>query len=103
MPRGAAMAAEHGQFHVSRRQFVQGVGVLGLAATGLLLSSCGSLPLQAQPASRVRRIGFLVAGSVEPNLSNVAAFEQGLHEQGYVPGHDVLIEYRYGEAQVERL
>src|SRR5262249_25989464 len=89
--------------HWSRRQFVQGVGALGLSAAGLLPGGCGWPPTQGQPASPVRRIGFLVAGSVDPNGSNVEAFEQGLRAHGYVRGHNVLIEYRYGEAQVERL
>jgi putative ABC transport system substrate-binding protein len=79
-----------------RRQVVQGMGVVGLG----LLAGCGWLPF---PSSPVRRIGFLVAGFLEPNLSNVKAFEQGLHEHGYVAGQNVIIEYRYGQARVELL
>jgi putative ABC transport system substrate-binding protein len=49
----------------------------------------------AQPAGKVYRIGFL-AGYVE-------AFRQGLRELGYVEGRNVVIEYRYGHGNNDRL
>ncbi|MEA2884425.1 MAG: hypothetical protein QOH32_3681 [Bradyrhizobium sp.] len=48
-------------------------------------------------------IGFLNAGSPEEHPLNVAAFLQGLKDAGYVEGQNVLIEYRWGEGQYERV
>ena len=79
----------------SRRQFVQGVGVVGLG----LLAGCGRPPGQAQPPAKVARIGFLTSGfsddpalnlhrlgtdigcrlrhSFDPNAHRVQAFKSG--------------------------
>jgi putative ABC transport system substrate-binding protein len=48
-------------------------------------------------------IGLLNAGSPEEHPLNVAAFLQGLKDAGYVEGQNVLIEYRWGEGQYERV
>jgi putative ABC transport system substrate-binding protein len=44
-------------------------------------------------------IGFLGAGSPEPNARNVAAFRQGLAEAGYIDGQNVTIEFRWANYQ----
>jgi putative ABC transport system substrate-binding protein len=41
-------------------------------------------------------IGYLNATSPGPYAPNVAAFLQGLSENGYVEGQNVAIEYRRG-------
>jgi putative ABC transport system substrate-binding protein len=59
----------------------------------------------AQPQT-IPRIGFLGATSPsDPSeiATRVEAFRQGLHELGYVEGHNLVIEYRWAEGQVERL
>lgn len=48
-------------------------------------------------------IGLLNAGSPEEHPLNVAAFLEGLKDAGYVEGQNVLIEYRWGEGQYERV
>lgn len=48
-------------------------------------------------------IGLLNVGSPEEHPLNVAAFLQGLKDAGYVEGQNVLIEYRWGEGQYERV
>src|ERR1700730_18047875 len=49
--------------------------------------------------SRGPMIGFLGAGSPEPNARNVAAFRQGLAEAGYIDGQNVTIEFRWANYQ----
>ena len=58
----------------------------------------------AQPASQVPRIGYISPGS-SSNASRVArldAFRQGLREQGYVEGQNVVIEPRWAEGNYDR-
>src|SRR6516225_11371759 len=61
-------------------------------------------PLMAhaqQPAMPM--IGFLHSTSADAWAPFVAAFRVGLKETGYVEGRDILIEYRWGEDQPDRL
>jgi putative ABC transport system substrate-binding protein len=89
---------------VSRRQFTQGVGSISLG----LLAGCGRLPGQVQPAqqpARVPRIGVL---TVQPASSPWAvryreAFLAGLHDLGYEASRNLVIEFRDGEGQPERM
>src|SRR5437667_11313419 len=56
---------------------------------------------EAQPAGKVARIGFLRPG--QPPKTFVEAFQQGLREQGYVEGQNVLIEYRLTDGSFDQL
>src|SRR5262249_34506346 len=71
----------------SRRQFVQGVGAVGLTLTGISPhSGCGIAARAPQPKP-VPRIGFLWAkANVTPP---VEAFREGLHDLGYIEGQTV--------------
>jgi putative ABC transport system substrate-binding protein len=60
------------------------------------------LAAHAQPATKVPRVGLLIAGS-SPGRSYLSAFRQGLHELGYVEGHSIATEYRWAEGNYERL
>jgi putative tryptophan/tyrosine transport system substrate-binding protein len=74
----------------SRRQFLQGVALVGASgAAGLLAAGCIS------PASKpkIPRIGVL---SLASNPAVLDPFRQGLRDLGYVPGENIAIEYRYG-------
>jgi putative ABC transport system substrate-binding protein len=83
---------------VDRRAFI--VGTLALLAA--------PLAVEAQPAGKVYRIGFLHTGQPPdfgpPNpRTNFGAFRQGLFELGYVEGRDLVIESRFAEGKVDRL
>jgi putative ABC transport system substrate-binding protein len=54
-----------------------------------------------QPAIPV--VGFLHAGSPEPNVNFVVAFRTGLGKTGYVEGQNLAIEFRWAAGQDARL
>jgi len=82
----------------SRRQFVQGAGLLGAG----LVVGCGRLPWQAQQPAKVYRIGLLHTATNHPDSPTTAAFRQGLHQLGYVEGQNVLVEYRETVDETDR-
>jgi ABC-type uncharacterized transport system substrate-binding protein len=57
----------------------------------------------AQPRGNIPRIGVLELGSQQAPLGCLGAFRQGLHDLGYVEGHNITIAYRYAEGQRGRL
>jgi putative tryptophan/tyrosine transport system substrate-binding protein len=78
---------------VNRREVVALLG--GGAAAWPLVASA------QQPAMPV--IGFLHAGSPEPNINLVRAFQKGLSEVGFVEGQNLAIEFRWAAGQDNRL
>jgi putative ABC transport system substrate-binding protein len=78
---------------VKRREFIT---LFGGAAVVWPLTAHGQ-----QPAMPV--VGFLATTSMAANAPFVAAFRQGLKENGYVEGQNVTIEFRWGDAQIDRL
>jgi putative ABC transport system substrate-binding protein len=51
----------------------------------------------------VSSVGYLSQRSPTDSASIVAAFHQGLKEQGYVEGQNVAIASRFAEGQIDRL
>jgi putative ABC transport system substrate-binding protein len=67
-------------------------------ALGLLVTP---LAVPAQPAMPV--VGFVSSASAESVRGQLPAFHQGLKEEGYVEGQNVVIEYRFADNQYDRL
>ncbi len=82
----------------TRRQFMQGAGVVGLA----LVAGCGRLPWQVQAPAKLPRIGYLGLGSSGPN-PGVEAFRQGLRDLDYIEGQNIVVDYRLADGRAERL
>jgi putative ABC transport system substrate-binding protein len=54
------------------------------------------LAANAQPSSKVYRIGWLSEGSPPCGpIPSIKAFQQGLRDLGYVEGQNLAIAYRY--------
>ena len=81
---------------VKRREFIT---LLGGAAALLPLAA------RAQQPERVRRIGVLmaVAESDADVRSGVALFQQSLQELGWKDGRNIRIDYRWGDADADRI
>jgi putative ABC transport system substrate-binding protein len=70
---------------------------MAIIAGGLLAAP---LAAEAQQGGKTRRIGVLSTGLVADGFE---ALRQGLRENGYVEGQNLLIEWRFSEGQDERL
>ena len=69
-------------------------------ALGLL---CVPLIGEAQPPTKVARVGYLVPTSSPGVRAIFTAFEQELRALGYVEGQNLVIEFRNAEGHGERL
>ncbi len=78
---------------IRRRQFIAALGGAAVA---------WPLAVRAQqPAMPV--IGFVHVASPQGYAQPLSAFLKGLSESGFVDGHNVAIEYRWAEDEVDRL
>ena len=78
--------------HTRRREFIAGLG--GAVAWPLVAWA-------QQPAMPV--IGFLNSGSLGSAAQQVEAFRQGLEENGYRVGQNVVLDFRWAEGRFDRL
>jgi ABC-type uncharacterized transport system substrate-binding protein len=80
---------------MSVRSLVIAVLFLGVAAAGL--------PVDAQQAPKIQKIGLLASGGPALIAPYAEAFKQGMRELGYVEGKTFVLVVRYGEGKPERL
>jgi putative ABC transport system substrate-binding protein len=78
---------------IGRRQFISVLGGAGVA---------WPLAARAQQPGKLPTIGFLGTSTAPDWSTYVAAFEQQLHELGWIEGRTVAIEYRWAEGRSER-
>jgi ABC-type uncharacterized transport system substrate-binding protein len=76
---------------------------VGGIVTLMLSLLTAPLTSQAQPAAHVPRLGLLMPGSASGYASRLEAFRHRLRDLGYVEGHNITLEYRFAEGQVDRL
>ena len=67
----------------------------------LLGGAFGPVALDAQPAAKIARVGWLAGAEV--NIATRDAFLEGLRDLGYIEGRNVVIEYRDAAGKLERL
>src|SRR4051812_13184300 len=68
-----------------------------------LIGAASAWPLVANAQQAMPMIGFLNGASPEGYTPYVAAFRDGLKENGYIEGQNVRIEYHWAEGHYERL
>ena len=68
-----------------------------------VLLALAPLPVEAQQAGKVYRIGYLSRDFAERHKGLLASFRQGLQELGYVEGKNIVIEQRYAKGKRRRL
>jgi putative tryptophan/tyrosine transport system substrate-binding protein len=75
-------------------------GFVGALAGGFVVASSVN---DAQPATKVYRIGFLALATAESAVGIFRALKDGLRDLGYVDGRNIVLEPRYGDGRQERL
>jgi putative ABC transport system substrate-binding protein len=69
-----------------------------------LVVPLAALGVEAQPAAKVHRVGFLSAGAQPPTpLPSLEAFQGGLRELGYVERQNLVMEWRFAGGALARL
>jgi putative ABC transport system substrate-binding protein len=69
---------------------------------GLIGSATIAWPLAVRAQAAVPIVGFIAAGSRAALRDELEAFEAGLKQLGFFPGHNVALEYRFAAGQYER-
>src|SRR5262249_14486384 len=69
---------------------------LALSATALFLT----VSADAQTVDRTLHVGILSSGVLENRSPLDAAFVQGLRDQGYIEGKNLVIERRYSSSKL---
>src|SRR5262245_43749976 len=85
-----------------REDMIMWCRTVGLMLTLALSLLVAPLAIEAQPPTKVSRIGVLIPGASLPSL-RWETCQQSLRDLGYVEGQNLVIEYRYAEHNLERL
>src|SRR5262249_28817751 len=92
-----------GAFSIVPQEVRAGSGAR-LTRRWLLASTAATIPLAAQAQQRrIYRIGYIGNSSAELDAPLWAGFRQGMSEQGYVEGRDVIFEVRWAGGEASRL
>ena len=59
--------------------------------------------VDAQPAGKVYRIGYLSTAAPDVSTTVIGAFREGLRERGWVEGRNLVIEYRWAQGKLDLL
>jgi putative ABC transport system substrate-binding protein len=81
---------------------IQNRKLVGIVALAVILAICEARA-EAQQPTKIPRIGFLSASSLEALSSRIEAFRQGLRDLGYIEGKNIVIEWRSAEGKLDRL
>jgi putative tryptophan/tyrosine transport system substrate-binding protein len=76
--------------------------IAGIFLVAFILTP-GSTAAEAQQAAKIPRIGYLTGARLTAIANRTEAFRQGLRELGYVEGKNIVIEWRAGEGNFDRL
>jgi putative tryptophan/tyrosine transport system substrate-binding protein len=76
-----------------RREFITLLGGIAVAWPLAACAQQGTIPV----------VGFLNSGSADAYPDRVVAFRQGLSDIGYFEGQNVIVDYRWGLGQYDRL
>jgi putative ABC transport system substrate-binding protein len=87
---------------VHREEALMRLSTVGLIVALALASLMAPLAVEAQQASKVRRIGLLTPGAPPPSGAS-SPFEQVLRELGWVEGQNLAIEPRYAAGKLDQL
>src|SRR5687768_10159588 len=71
----------------------------------VIIAGAMSSPLasRAEQSGSIPIVGLLSSVPFEARRDQLAGFRQGLNEQGFTEGQNVLVEYRSAENQIDRL
>jgi putative ABC transport system substrate-binding protein len=68
-----------------------------------LVAAVSTAAFAADPAPGTHRVAFLSSGPAAANVENFAAFKQGLAENGYVEGRNLVLDVRWANGNVASL
>src|SRR5262245_21926670 len=87
----------------SKEQTMWWCSAVGFIVTLTLSVLAAPLTVTAQQAAKVPRLGLLLPGSSAAFAPRLHAFQQGLHDLGYVEGQHITMEYRFADGTADRL
>jgi putative tryptophan/tyrosine transport system substrate-binding protein len=70
------------------------------AVAGALFAS--PIPVEAQQAAKVPRIGYFGSNSVETSKWTLSAFREVLRERGWIEGQNIVLEVRFSDGKVDQ-
>src|ERR1700741_3504675 len=74
----------------------------GIVTIGFTFAMCGAM-VEAQPAGKIFRIGFLDPSTASGSAGRLETFRQEMRKLGWIEGKNFTIEYRFAEQNPDRL